>query len=240
MSGLPMGSRGRRGRKPEPGRALTRQRPVGTIDHSRRCAVAIYPARGEHDTRPPNPHGSLGIYLRQDARSHSSSVGAVLCAISPIDEIASAIFGGASDGRRQDRHRPKPDCFCSSPLARRRPGVTIGSTGRTAGSILRGADPGPCRLQIPRRSLVSRFRVVPTFNAGGVERARRPFDVPPGALNIARRSPVSRCRFRLCSRRDVIDPAALLRYSGVLRLDVGLAASRGLSGRQMTCADAAP
>ena len=66
MSRLPMGSRERRDRKPEPGRALTRQRPVGTLDCLRRYGRAIYPARQAHDTRPLNAPGSLGNYLRKE------------------------------------------------------------------------------------------------------------------------------------------------------------------------------
>ena len=63
-----MGSRCRRGRKPEPGGwALTRQRQVGTIHRPRRHGRAIYPARGGHNTRPLNAHGSLGNYLRQES-----------------------------------------------------------------------------------------------------------------------------------------------------------------------------
>ena len=76
MSGLPMGSRGRRGREPEPGRALTRQRPVGTLDRPRRYGRATYPARKVHDTRPLNAHGSLGNYLRQESPFELGSAGA--------------------------------------------------------------------------------------------------------------------------------------------------------------------
>ena len=71
-----MGSRGRRGQKPEPGgRALPRQRPVGTIHRPRRYGRAIYPARGGHNTRPLNAHGSLGNYLRQESPLGLSSGG---------------------------------------------------------------------------------------------------------------------------------------------------------------------
>src|SRR5208337_3266096 len=108
--------------------------------------------------------------------------------VSPIGELAAAIFASAATRVFSSAapivivsNQTDHDCH------RLRVGVDQGLelNRRAVGSILCGADPGPCRLQIRGRTLVSRFGLVPTVFAGGVERARCLFDVAPGALNFA-------------------------------------------------------